>query len=81
MDAATAKKISIWNSVSIHVRKYIADAVRRGRMSTYQYESVDHEMYYNAQKDAYKLRQLGYNVEFYAIDFTDKPDNKVEITW
>ena len=81
MDAATAKKISKWKSVSVHVRKYIVDAVRRGRMSVYQYESVDPEMYYDTQKDAYKLRQLGYNVEFYTVDFTDKPDHKVEITW
>ena len=81
MDAATAKKISIWNSVSVHVRKYIVDAVRRGRMSVYQYKSVDLEMYCNAQNDAHKLRYLGYNVEFYTVDFTDKPDNKVEITW
>lgn len=81
MDASEAKLKSLWYSISIHVRKYIEDAVKQGLSSVQQFKSVDFMMYYHAQQDAWKLRKLHYNVDFETINFKDSPDNKVTITW
>lgn len=87
MTAVEARNETLWNSISINIRKRITDAIKYIHFyhEPYKveiYESVTPDAFIGIEETILKLKGLGYGVEYInGCDRVDGTDSKLTISW
>ena len=87
MTAVEARNETLWNSISINIRKRITDAIKYIHFyhEPYKveiYESVTPDAFIGIEETILKLKGLGYGVEYIkGSDRVDGTDSKLIISW